>query len=73
MKELTEVFMIDNKVVTQIGCANSVKVFLHESRNSQEVTLFLTKGCRVIASIDINADCGQNMGFIDTVTFKGEE
>lgn len=66
-------YMIEGKVVEKIYSFCGFDVYQHKVNNQDgEVILFFTKEEYVMSQLLIEADCGQNCGYISNLEFRKE-
>jgi hypothetical protein len=63
--------VINGKPCTQVFSKGQFKVFSVDSEMSDEDTIYFVNNDTVLFEQVITADCGQNVGFISGITYKG--
>lgn len=65
---------IGKHVVVLSQEAFGLKFYVHAEEDDSETgaTLFVVRGDEYLGKIEITADCGQNVGFVDDVKFTQE-
>ncbi len=70
--ELVKEFMIGGNVVERETSFSGIDVYRVKSNCDDEAIIYFVKGDKVVQSLKVEADCGQNMGYISGLEFKGE-
>lgn len=72
MSNLRSEFVIDGKVVVLEAEFNGIRVFIESESDDTQNKLYFVKGEKVIQVLRVSADCGQNVGYIDSIEFSTE-
>lgn len=62
-------YTIDGKIVKAITKIDNIEVFIYEKEESMYKLYFVKKN-EVIKTLEIFADCGQNVGYISGLEFS---
>ena len=70
--ELKQVLSISGNEVKEIGNFRGHTVYRHDHARDEEVTLYIVDKStkKALCRIDVGADCGQNVGYIDSVNVR---
>jgi len=70
--KLTKEFIINGHVVELSASFAGIEAYTLKEELDDETTVFFVKDDEVVQTLNIQADCGQSLGYISELTFKGE-
>ena len=67
---VTKEFTLGGKIVNLVAEFEGLQVFSYQDTYCEDLTLYFTKDDEVVKELVVEADCGQNVGFISQFKFK---
>lgn len=72
MAKVKKDYTIDGKIVNKVTTFCGLEVY-ENSKGSDDLTLYFCKQQTVVQTLEVTADCGQNVGYIAGFEFKNQK
>ena len=69
MADVEKKYVINGTPVDQVATFAGITVYRNSGDAEEEVGLYFAKNGKVVQSLYVSAECGQNMGYISELTF----